>query len=335
LTALMTLATMNRLILRGFLSGLSLGGFMKRGVVSGLAVSAIGAALALSGYAQQARTVAQGVYSAAQAGRGQTAYTANCALCHGPELKGAVGPMLTGDGFTSAWAGRPLSDLVDKIENTMPPQAPGSTTPAQAIDIAAYILQFEKFSAGQAELSAANLSGIVFPGTRPATGATAGGVALVPTANLAQLMRGVTFYNANVLFNVQVKDPGGPKPGPPVPFDYVLWGQSNYYGWQAVDQAALALIETTPLFLVPGRRCENGQPAPVERADFKQYAGELIELSREFYKAAQTRNPEAVSDMAERLDMACANCHRIYRDAATEGAVRADKCLPLTPAPAR
>jgi hypothetical protein len=36
--------------------------------------------------------------------------------------------------------------------------------------------------------------------------------------------------------------------------------------------------------------------------------------------------------MSEKLDMACANCHHIYRDAATEGAVRADKCLPMTPA---
>ena len=38
--------------------------------------------------------------------------------------------------------------------------------------------------------------------------------------------------------------------------------------------------------------------------------------------------------MAEKLDAACANCHRVYRDAATEGAIRADKCLPITP-PAR
>jgi mono/diheme cytochrome c family protein len=299
-----------------------------------VALCAIAGALSLTGYAQQPRTIAQGVYSAAQAGRGQALYTANCTLCHGPELKGAVGPMLTGDGFTTAWAGRPLSDLVDKIEKTMPPQAPGTTTRAQAFDIAAYILEYGKFAAGPAELSAANLPGIVFPGAPQPAGAAAGGVALVPTANLAQLMRGVTFYNANVLFEVQSTDPGGPKPSPPVPFNYVLWGLTNYYGWQAVDQAALALIETTPLFLVPGRRCENGQPVPVERADFRQYAGELIELAKEFYKTAQTRDAQAVADMAEKLDMACANCHRIYRDATTEGAVRTDKCLPITP-PAR
>jgi hypothetical protein len=242
--------------------------------------------------------------------------------------------MLTGEGFTTTWAGRPLADFVDKIEKTMPPQAPGTITRAQATDIAAYVLEYGKFPTGQAELGAANLSGIVFPGTPRPVAATGGAVALAPTANLAQFMRGVTFHNANVLLNVQVKDPGEPKGGPPVPFDYVLWGQWNYYGWQAIDNAALALMETTPLFLVPGRRCENGQPAPVERADYKQYTGELVELAREYYRTAQTRNAQAVADLSEKLDAACANCHRIYRDAASEGAVRADKCMPITP-PAR
>ena len=293
---------------------------------------AVAAALSLTGYAQEARTVDQGVYSAAQAGRGQALFRANCAVCHGAELKGAVGPMLTGDSFTTAWAGRPLSDLVDKIEKTMPPQAPGSTTRAVALEVAAFILQFGKFKEGQADLSGANLPGISFPGTPRLAGAV--GVALAPTANLAQFMRSVTFYNANVLLNVQVRDPGAKKGGPPIPFDYVLWGQWNYYGWQSVDQAALALVETTPLFLVPGRRCENGQPVPVERADFKQYTGELIALAREFYKTAQTRDAQAVADMSEKLDMACANCHRVYRDAATEGAVRTDKCIPTAVHPA-
>jgi hypothetical protein len=242
--------------------------------------------------------------------------------------------MLTGDGFTSAWAGRPLSDILDKISQTMPPQAPGSTTRAQALDLAAFILQSSKFNAGQAELSAANLDGISFPGTRAAV-AAGGAVPLTTAANLAQFMRGVTFYNANVLLNVQVHDPGAKKGGPPQPFDYVLWGQWNYYGWQAVDQAALALVDTTPLMLVPGRRCENGQPAPVERADYKQYVNELIALGREYYKVAQTRNAQAVADMSEKLDTACANCHRIYRDAASEGAVRSDKCVPITPPAAK
>ena len=291
--------------------------------------------VALTGQAQQARTIASGVYSAAQSSRGQAYYQMNCASCHGAELKGAVGPMLTGDGFLSNWAGRPLADLVDKIEKTMPPQTPASTSRANARDVAAFLLQYGKFPAGQAELTDASLASVSFPGTPKPAGRAAGAVALTPTANLAQLMRGVTFYNANVLLNVQVKNPADPKGGPPVPFDYVQWGMWNYYGWQSIDNAALALQETTPLFLEPGRRCENGQPVPVDKADFRQYANDLIALSKEYFKVSQTRDAQAVADLSEKLDAACAACHRVYRDAAREGAVRTDKCIAITPSPAK
>ena len=243
--------------------------------------------------------------------------------------------MLTGDGFLSNWAGRPLGDLVDKIEKTMPPQAPASTSRANARDVAAFLLQYGKFPAGQVELTDASLAGVSFPGAPKPAGRAAEGVALTPTANLAQLMRGVTFYSANVLLNVQVKNPADPKGGPPVPFDYVQWGMWNYYGWQSIDNAALALQETTPLFLEPGRRCENGQPVPVGKADFRQYANDLIALAKEYYKVSQTRDAQAVADLSEKLDAACAACHRVYRDAAREGAVRTDKCITITPPPAK
>ena len=111
---------------------------------------------------------------------------------------------------------------------------------------------------------------ITFP-TRAAPVTAGGAVSFAPSSNLAQLMRAVTFPNANILFNVQVKDPAKDKPAMPIPFDYVIWGTTVYYGWQAVDQAALALVETAPLFSAPGRRCENGRPVPVDRADWKQY----------------------------------------------------------------
>jgi mono/diheme cytochrome c family protein len=294
-------------------------------------VAAFGAflgALSLTGQAGQTRTAADRVYSSAQARRGLVLYGAQCLVCHGAALQGAVGPMLKGDGFLAVWSGRPLSELVDKIEKTMPPLVLGTISRQQATDLAAFILEAGAFPAGQQELSAAMLAEIRFPGTVRAPVAT-NQTALAPTANLAQFMRAVTFHNANILFNVQVKDPGAEKPRPPVPFDYVQWGLSNYYGWQAVDQAALTLIESTPLFLVPGRRCENGQPVPLERADFKQYTEALVELGREAFRASQSRDRDAVIALAEKLDAACANCHRVYRDATQEGMIRADKCTPL------
>jgi mono/diheme cytochrome c family protein len=283
-------------------------------------VSAFVGTISLIGLAGQSRTVADRVYSDAQAGRGQQLYKTQCVTCHGEALEGIVGPPLTGSGFLSAWSARSLAELVDKIEKTMPPQQPGSVSRQQAIDLAAYFLSAGKFPAGSTELASATVGQIAFPAAPPSpAAASAGSSSFAVAGNLAQVMRGVTFPNANILFNVQVKDPGKEKPAMPMPFDYVQWGATVYYGWQAVDQAALALVETAPLFLLPGRRCENGRPVPVDRADWKQYTAALMDVGRAAYKAAQTRSVDAVVKVADQLNESCANCHKVYRDGAREG----------------
>src|SRR5688500_9610030 len=174
-------------------------------VVAGTLTCVLVAAFSLSGNAQQARSVADGVYSAAQAARGAALYKMECAQCHGDALEGVVGPMLAGDGFIAAWSGRSMAELVDKIQNTMPLGAPGSLSRPQSIDIAAHMLQVGKFRAGQAELTAAALPQVSFPSARPAAAAASagGGPAFAPAGNLAQIMRGITFPSANIIFNVQ------------------------------------------------------------------------------------------------------------------------------------
>lgn len=296
-------------------------------LASGGIVGLLALGLTPTGEAQQARSPGDRVYADAQAARGQQLYQKQCVSCHGASLEGVVGPPLAGDGFLTVWSARSLGDLVNKIEQTMPPGQPDSIPRPQAIDLVAFILRSGKFPAGQSELGSAQLGEIVFP-TRTAPAAAAGGaVSFAPVSNLAQLMRAVTFPNANILFNVQVKDPAKDKPAMPVPFDYVLWGATVYYGWQTVDQAALALIETTPLFLVPGRRCENGRPVPVDRADWKQYTAALVDVAKASYKAAQSRNVDAVNKIAEQLNETCANCHKVYRDGTREGSTAgASRC---------
>jgi mono/diheme cytochrome c family protein len=275
-------------------------------------------ALSLAGQGQ-ARSIADRVYSDTQATRGQQLYQKLCVNCHGATLEGVVGPPLAGDAFLSVWSARPVGDLVNKIEQTMPPGQPDSLGRPQAIDLAAFILRSGKFPAGPSDLGTAELGNIAFPTRAAPASATGGTATLAPSANLAQLMRAVTFPNANILFNVQVKDPAKDKPAMPFPFDYVIWGATVYYGWQAVDQAALAMIETTPLFLLPGRRCENGRPVPVDRADWKQFTSSLVDVSRAAYRASQSRSVDAMNKAVEQLNEACANCHKVYRDGAREG----------------
>src|SRR5262245_25543668 len=278
-----------------------------------------------SAQARQARSVTERVYSAAQAARGQQLYKAQCAGCHGDSMEGTSGPPLAGDSFLSNWSARSLANLVDKIQKTMPFNQPGSLSRPQSVDIAAYILEVGKFSAGQNELSESALPQVSFPAARTSAGPSTG-----PEGNLAELMRAIAFPNANIIFNVQLKDPAAqPKKQPAAaPFDYVEWGSTVYPGWLAVDQAAVAITETAPLLLTPGRRCQNGRPVPVNRPDWKKYVDELVEVGKLARRTAQARNYEGFIDVSEKLNDACANCHKVYRDkGGTEGS-GALRCQP-------
>ena len=271
------------------------------------------------------RPITAGVYSAGQAVRGQQVYKAQCGACHGNAMEGTSGPPLAGDNFLSNWSAQPLVNLVDKIQKTMPFNLPGSLSRSQSTDLAAYVLQAGKFPAGQAELSEAALTQIVFPSV---AGGRSSGAA--PEGNLAELMRAIAFPNSNILFNVQLKDPGAQTKKPPAaaPFDYVEWGSTVYPGWLAIDQAAVAIVETAPLLLTPGRKCQNGRPVPVDRADWKQYVKELAEVGRLARRASQARNFDAFIDISDKLNDACANCHKVYRDkGGTEGS-GATRCQP-------
>ncbi len=134
---------------------------------------------------------------------------------------------------------------------------------------------------------------------------------------------------SNIVFNVQIKDPGAEVPPPTGtrPFDFVEWGDTVYPGWEAIDLAALAVAESAPLFLVPGRRCENGRPVPVDRADWQEYTAAVVEAGRAAYRASQSRDWDAVIAVTDQLNEACANCHVVYRDVGAEGrGVGADRC---------
>lgn len=300
-------------------------------------VAAVGAyallgALIIPGQTPPMRSITEGVYTIQQAARGQQLYKAQCAECHGNVMEGTTGPPLAGDSFLSEWSAQTLSLLVDKIQKTMPFNLPGSLSRQQSTELAAYVLETGRFPPGQAELDEASLAEVAFPTARPSAPPVAGrGLSLPPPeGNLAELMRAIAFPNANIIFNVQLKDPGNqPKKQPAAsPFDYVEWGSTVYPGWLSVDQAAVALTETAPLLLTPGRRCQNGRPVPVERADWKQFVAALVETGKLARRASKARNYEAFTDISEKLNDACANCHKVYRDrGGTEGS-GATRCQP-------
>jgi mono/diheme cytochrome c family protein len=83
-----------------------------------------------------------GVYSAAQAKRGEALYAQNCVTCHGKDLAGSErGPAVGGPGLTARWSSRPLGDLLDYMHVQMPLNSPGGLTRHQNADILAFMLQ--------------------------------------------------------------------------------------------------------------------------------------------------------------------------------------------------
>ena len=278
--------------------------------------------------AQGTRTVKDGVYSNAQAARGQTLYAQRCASCHGPAMEGAQGPPLTGDVFVSRWQTEPLSSLLTKIAKTMPLDAPGDLTAQQSADVLAHLLKSSGFPAGGTELAGADAATAsigwpVTPGPAAPAAATAART-YPPVGNVAQLMRGIFFPNANLIFTVQTHDPG--EKAPPQSsdsqangFSWATWGAGIYTGWQVVDNAAVALADVSPLLLTPGLRCENGRLAPVTDPDWIKFTERMIEVSKQTYRVSQSRNQEAVSDATGDLSDACAACHQAYRDVRVAG----------------
>jgi mono/diheme cytochrome c family protein len=264
------------------------------------------------------RSVQDGVFTDAQAARGERVYAQGCAGCHGAALQGAAGPPLTGGAFLARWQADPLAVLVSKIKNTMPADAPGTLTDPQIADLVGYLLKASGFPAGRTEL-AGDTTRITWPQRAPTTTARAGGSGTIrpPAGNLAQWMRGLFFPNSNLIFAVQQQDPGAPKPPANVQAGsttYFDWGMGIYTGWQVVDNAAIALIDISPMMLNPELTCENGKPAPVTDPDWIKFTEQLITVSKDIYRKSQARNQEAVSDATGDLSEACAACHTAYRD---------------------
>jgi mono/diheme cytochrome c family protein len=125
-------------------------------------------AIAASMHAQEGgKTVAEGVYTEAQASRGAASYANACANCHRADLTGNSGPALRDERFVGQFAGKDLKTLFTKTATTMPRGAPGSLGDAVYLDIVAHLLKENGFPAGTDELTADGLDAIRVLPTQP------------------------------------------------------------------------------------------------------------------------------------------------------------------------
>jgi hypothetical protein len=145
-----------------------------------------------------------------------------------------------------------------------------------------------------------------------AAGATAARPASQTHADMAQLMRGIMYPNANVIFAAQSDDPATIKPAsdPSISPNPLT---STYGGWQAVENAGLALAESANLLTIP-RACSNGRQAPVTAADWVKAVADMRAAGVAAFKAARAKNQDAIVDVSDKMTTACSDCHDVYRE---------------------
>src|SRR5262245_65728044 len=151
------------------------------------------------------------------------------------------------------------------------------------------------------------------PAPAPTTPAAPAAAAPQVKGTLNQVMRGILFPNSNILFDAQDKDPAA-KPDPKDPAAAAHPFAGTYGGWEAVENASIALAEAANLVALPGRNCANGKPVPLNDPTFQKGLAALREVSMLAYKTAMEKKQDAMLDVADKLTMACATCHDVYRD---------------------
>jgi hypothetical protein len=166
-----------------------------------------------------------------------------------------------------------------------------------------------------AALAAAAFAGLVFAGLVAAQSAPK---ATAPAADLNQLMRGLFFPNANVVFSTQIHDPAEIKmtQEPSASTDPLT---SVFGNWEAVQNSALILSDAADLLMTPGRKCSNGRDVPLAKADWAQFVNELREAGMVAYKAAQSKDKDNMIKASDVLNTSCADCHGKYRPRASAG----------------
>ncbi len=126
--------------------------------IAGCASAAPGGGPAADTSRDESRTVLAGVYTGAQATRGQEEFQQSCGSCH--SINEFFGPI-----FQRIWAGRPVGAMYEFISTMMPDGDPGGLTADEYAAVIAYFLRQNQYPEGGDELpaDAAALRVILFP----------------------------------------------------------------------------------------------------------------------------------------------------------------------------
>ena len=160
------------------------------------------------------------------------------------------------------------------------------------------------------------------PSSDPAATSTAR-----PVGTLNDVMRGIYFPNSNLIFDVQLNDPGVAKAVVGEPGSAANYA-TLYTRWEELEYAAVALIDGVDLILAPGRSCQNGKPVPVSQAEYRRFAQDMRRAGLTALEAVRSKNREKVIDATNDLTEVCTSCHRVFRRGSIDGP---NRCIAREP----
>jgi hypothetical protein len=142
--------------------------------------------------------------------------------------------------------------------------------------------------------------GFVIAGARAARAAPAANGSVIPTmpvASVKQIMKGITGPAATMIFNAvstTVSAKGIEEKAPRTDEE-----------WEAVGNAAAALIESGNLMLLGSRVVDKGEWVTMSRS--------LIEAGKVSLKATQAKNADELLASGEAVNTSCDTCHLKYQ----------------------
>jgi len=115
------------------------------------------------------KTTWDGIYTEAQAMKGEAVYADKCEKCHGVNGSGADAPALAGPDFNTNWDGLTVDQLFDRTRNTMPQDNPQSMSRDETAQLLAYMFSKGMFPAGETELPGSGdaLHALMFKASKP------------------------------------------------------------------------------------------------------------------------------------------------------------------------
>jgi mono/diheme cytochrome c family protein len=117
------------------------------GIVIALLSFSVRAVAATSG------TPLPALFTDVEAAQGRIVFEQHCAICHGEDLRGEVGPAVIGPSFGSVADHTTVSIMFNVIAAEMPAGNPASLTHEEYTDVMAYVLQRNGYPAGAHPLS--------------------------------------------------------------------------------------------------------------------------------------------------------------------------------------